>query len=138
MSKIAKQRPRGSTNRTEHYIHLCQLNVYTNPSHQFNIESTSHSVTHLMTTPASAQLTWEFCQMSYRQGRWSLMPQDASLYPLLRNTMEMVQLNKMCVIRGKQVRDQKCVRRPIITQTIAANKPCELLYLQQNNMYIYN
>ena len=36
--------------------------------------------------------------------------------------MEMVQLNKMCVIRGKHVRNQKCVRRPIITQTVAANK----------------
>ena len=48
----------------------------------------------------------------------------------LGNTMEMVQLNKMCVIRGKQVHNQKCVRRPIITQTIAAYKPCELLCLQ--------
>ena len=34
----------------------------------------------------------------------------------------MVQYNKMCVIRGKQVCNQKCVRRPIITQTIASNK----------------
>ena len=31
------------------------------------------------------------------------------------NTMETVQLNKMCVIRGIHVRNQKCVRRPIIT-----------------------
>ena len=57
---------------------------------------------------------------------------------LLGNTMETVQLNKMCVIRGKQVRNQKCVRRPIIAQTITANKPCDLLCLQKNNMYIYN
>ena len=35
---------------------------------------------------------------------------------------EMVQYNKTCVIRGKQVCNQKCVRRPIITQTIASNK----------------
>ena len=55
----------------------------------------------------------------------------------LGNTMEMVQLNKMCVIRGKQVCNHKCVRRPIITQTIAANKPCDMLCLQNNNMYIY-
>ena len=34
-----------------------------------------------------------------------------------------------CVIRGKQVCNLKCVRRPIITPTIAANKPCELLCL---------
>ena len=54
----------------------------------------------------------------------------------LVSTMETVQLNKMCVIREKQVRNQKCVRRPIITQTInAANKPCDLLCLQKNNMY---
>ena len=33
----------------------------------------------------------------------------------LGNSMEMVQLNKKCVIHGKQVRNQKCVRRPIIT-----------------------
>ena len=32
------------------------------------------------------------------------------------------QYNKMCVIRGKQVCNQKCVRRLIITQTIASNK----------------
>ena len=31
-----------------------------------------------------------------------------------------VQFNKMCVIHGKQVCIQKCVRRPIITQMIAA------------------
>ena len=48
----------------------------------------------------------------------------------LGNSMEMVQLNKKCVIHGKQVRNQKSVRRPIITQTIAANNPCELLCLQ--------
>ena len=35
---------------------------------------------------------------------------------------EMVQYIKMCVIRGKQVCNQKCVRRPIITHTIASNK----------------
>ena len=40
--------------------------------------------------------------------------------------METVQFNEMCVIRGKQVCDQKYVRRPIITQTIAANKMCLL------------
>ena len=61
-----------------------------------------------------------------------------SLQPLLRNTMETVQLNNMCVIRGKQVHDKKCVRIPIITQTIAANKLCDLPCLQKNNMYIYN
>ena len=33
---------------------------------------------------------------------------------------------KMCVIHCKQVCNQKCVRRPIITQTIAANKTCVL------------
>ena len=36
----------------------------------------------------------------------------------LGNTMETIQLNKMCVICGKQVRNQKCVRRPIITQRL--------------------
>ena len=61
---------------------------------------------------------------------------DPSLQPLLHNTMKMVQLNNMCVIHGKQVRDQKCVRRPIITQTIAANKPCDLLCLQKNSMRV--
>ena len=35
-------------------------------------------------------------------------------------------MNKMCVIRGKQVCNQKCVRRPIITQMVAANKTCVL------------
>ena len=35
---------------------------------------------------------------------------------------ETVQYNKMCVIRGKQVCNQKCARRPIITQTIASSK----------------
>ena len=35
-------------------------------------------------------------------------------------------LTKMCVIRGKQVCNKKFVRRPIITQTIAANKTCVL------------
>ena len=34
----------------------------------------------------------------------------------------MVQYNKMYVIRDKQVCNQKFVRRPIITQTVAANK----------------
>ena len=63
---------------------------------------------------------------------------DPSFQPLLHNTMETVQLNKMCVICGKVVRDQKCVRRQIITQMMAANKPCDLLCLQKNNMYIYN
>ena len=40
----------------------------------------------------------------------------------LGNRTETVQYNKMCVIRDKQVCNQKCVRRPIITQTIASNK----------------
>ena len=39
---------------------------------------------------------------------------------------EMVQLNKMCVIRGIQVCNRKRVRRPITTQMITANKPCVL------------
>ena len=39
---------------------------------------------------------------------------------------EMVQLNKMCVICGKQVRNCKRVRRLITTQIITANKPCVL------------
>ena len=34
----------------------------------------------------------------------------------------MVQYIKMCVIRGERVCNQKCVRRPIITHTIASNK----------------
>ena len=38
----------------------------------------------------------------------------------------MVQYNKMCVIRGKHVCNQKCVQRPIITHTVAANKTCVL------------
>ena len=38
----------------------------------------------------------------------------------------MVQLNKMCVIRDKQVINPKCVGRPITTQTIPANNPCVL------------
>ena len=71
-------------------------------------------------------------------GKLVLAAVDPSLQPLLRKTMEMVQLNNMCVIHGKQVRDQKCVRRPIITQSTVANKPCDLLCVQKNNMYIYN
>ena len=39
---------------------------------------------------------------------------------------EMVQLNKMFVIRGKQVCNRKCVGRPIRTQTVPINKPCVL------------
>ena len=39
---------------------------------------------------------------------------------------EMVQLNKMCVIRGKQVCNPKCVGRPITTQTIPVKKTCVL------------
>ena len=39
---------------------------------------------------------------------------------------ETVQLNKMCVIRGKQVCNRKRVGRPITTQTITANKPSVL------------
>lgn len=39
---------------------------------------------------------------------------------------EMVQMNKMCVIRGKQVYNRKRVRRPITRHTITANKPCVL------------
>ena len=34
---------------------------------------------------------------------------------------KMVQFNKICVIRGKQVYNQKCVQRPITTQTIPVN-----------------
>ena len=44
----------------------------------------------------------------------------------LRHETETVQMNKMCVIRGKQVCNRKHVRRPITTQTITANKPCVL------------
>ena len=37
--------------------------------------------------------------------------------------------NALCVIRGKQLRNQKCEWRPIITQTIAANKcPHHVIY----------
>ena len=36
----------------------------------------------------------------------------------------MVQLNKMCVVHGKQVCNQKCVRRLIITQTILISHTC--------------
>ena len=39
---------------------------------------------------------------------------------------ETVQMNKMCVIGGKQVCNEKRLRRPIRTQTITANKPCVL------------
>ena len=39
---------------------------------------------------------------------------------------ETVQMNKMYVIRGKQVCNQKRVWRPITTQMITANKPCVL------------
>ena len=42
---------------------------------------------------------------------------------LLGNTMETIQLNNMCVIRGKQVCDQKCVRRLIITQRLLLISP---------------
>ena len=85
----------------------------------------------------------------------------------LGNTMETVQMNKMFVIHGKQVRNQKYVRRLVITQKIAANKlcvlwandwwytivndwwnyhrqfpslvrvQCDLLCLENNNMYTY-
>ena len=47
-------------------------------------------------------------------------------YLLWAKRTEMVQYNKICVIRGKHVCNHKCVRRRIITQTIAANKPCVL------------
>ena len=39
---------------------------------------------------------------------------------------EMVQMNKICVIRGRQVCSRKRVRRPITTQTITTSKPCVL------------
>ena len=44
----------------------------------------------------------------------------------LRHENRNVQMNKMCVIRGKQVCNRKCGRGPITTQTITPIKMCVL------------